>query len=65
MSTDTITAPYRIEMKLAKWENHRTPDDGDPDEIITSSAWYEGGVEITDPVRIAQLEAEHPPTKEE
>lgn len=63
--TETLSGPYRLATKLAKWENGRTPDDGAPDDVLESSTWYEaGGTEITDPQRIAVLEAANPPEGE-
>lgn len=53
--------PYRLATKIAKWENNRTPDDGPPDDVDIQFTWYDGGgVEITDPQRIAYLEAQYP-----
>lgn len=59
--TDTIGGPYRLTTLLKKWENGRTPTDGEPDEIMYNPTWYDiGGIEITDAERIAALEAAYP-----
>ena len=56
---DVIGGPYKVALHLGKWNNHRTPDDGPPDEVIESATWHEvDGAEITDPARIAQLETQ-------
>lgn len=42
---------------VRKWE-HRTPDDGEPDEVVEHSVWTEpDGTLIEDADRIAALEA--------
>ncbi len=55
---DALGRPHKIEGQVAKWENGRTPADGPPDEVDTFAGWVEAdGTEITDPDRIAALEA--------
>jgi hypothetical protein len=50
--------PYREDVMIEKYHNHRTPADGEPDEVVIQSQWYEAdGTMVTDPVRIAALEA--------
>lgn len=58
-NTDQATiGAYRVKVELAKWENHRTPADGPPDEVITVETWHEAdGTEVTDPARAAVLES--------
>lgn len=54
---DTIGAPYKVALLLEKYERHRTPADGEPDEVIASASWHEAdGASVTDPARIAELE---------
>lgn len=52
-----IIGAQKFEAQVAKWENGRTPDDGDPDKIDTESFWMENGEVVSDPSRIAELEA--------
>lgn len=53
----TYIGAYKMGLVLKKWENGRTPEDGEPDEVIVSDQWYEAdGTEIWDPERIAFLE---------
>lgn len=48
----------RHTIHLAKWEHGRTPADGEPDEVLEHTVWTEAdGMPITDPARIAALEA--------
>lgn len=50
--------PYKVERHLAKWEHGRTPDDGPPDAVVSAVSWHDpDGTPITDPTRIADLEA--------
>lgn len=50
--------PYRIHRQLVTWHDGRTPADGPPDAIDDTATWHEAdGTEITDPVRIAALDA--------
>lgn len=58
MENDTIIiGAQKFEARVAKWENERTPDDGAPDRIDTESFWMENGEIVSDPSRIAELEA--------
>lgn len=49
--------PYKEATQVAKWENGRTPEDGEPDDIVTVTRWIENSEVVTDPDRIDQLEA--------
>lgn len=50
--------PMKVQTQLRKWENQRTPGDGEPDEVITQELWLDqDGAVIEDPERIAALEA--------
>lgn len=55
-----ILGPFKAEAKVEKYNPGRTPEDGEPDEVMTVSGWFEAVngeyVPITDPSRIAQLE---------
>lgn len=46
---------------IAKYNNGRTPADGEPDETVEVTGYFErsgdGLIEITDPERIAAIEA--------
>ncbi len=55
---ETVTVgPVRHELAVAKWERHRTPADGAPDETVVVVAWIDGdGTVIDDPERVAALE---------
>lgn len=53
---DTTGGPTRIVRTLARWDNHRTPDDGPPDSEDTAVFWSDENGEITDEARIAELE---------
>lgn len=58
MAQEIAGGPYKMTRQLAKWNNYRTPDTGPPDEVLDAAWWYEpDGTEITDPARIAALEA--------
>jgi hypothetical protein len=55
------TGPYRAAFHLAKYNDGRTPADGDPDEVQIVSQWFDpDGTPIDDDARIAELEAAHP-----
>lgn len=63
MSADTgwPQAAY-IEATVKKWENHRTPDDGEPDAVVTlGGMWvhFPGQTPVTDPAHLAYLEREY------
>jgi len=50
--------PHKYEDEVRMWRNNRTPEDGEPDEVIRLVHWEEAdGTEVTDPARIAELEA--------
>ncbi len=54
---DTLGAPYKVAILLEKYERHRTPADGEPDDVVASAQWHEAdGTPVTDPARIAELE---------
>jgi hypothetical protein len=62
---DDIKVPYKVEFKVATFEGEWTAEqieNGEAPEprIDISSAWYEptpdGPIQITDPVRIQELE---------
>lgn len=61
---ETTTAPYKSQIVVEKWE----PDDDvtqPPSAIETIVSWHESnGEEITDPERIADIEAGASPDKE-
>lgn len=58
MATDTSGGHSKVVMALRKWENGRTPEDGEPDEVVTSEEWVgPDGEPVTDPELIAELEA--------
>lgn len=58
MATDTGQVAVLMQSQIRKWEAGRTPADGDPDEIVLLNQWQElDGTVITDPERIAELEA--------
>ncbi len=43
---------------IEKYHAGRTPDDGPPDEVEEQEIWHEAdGALVTDPVRIAEIEA--------
>jgi hypothetical protein len=51
--------PVRYRAQIEKYGPGRTPDDGDPDEVVTVEQWVDvDGSEITDEARIAALNAE-------
>ena len=53
--------PYRVGIGVAKYNNGRTPDDGEPDEVVFVSQWFErDGTPIDDEQRIAELDAANP-----
>jgi hypothetical protein len=56
-----MSGPYRAGFRLDKYNNDRTPDDGEPDEVIIISKWFEfDGTPIEDEARIADLEERYP-----
>jgi len=58
VATDTGSGHSKVVMALRKWENGRTPEDGEPDEVVTSEEWIgPDGEAVTDPAVIAELEA--------
>lgn len=58
MLVDTMAGPYKARAAVAKYNDGRTPDDGDPDEVVVVEGWFEAdGMEVTDPQRIAEIEA--------
>lgn len=55
---DVTRIGYRVCANVAKWNDGRTPDDGDPDEIIEACQWYDQAMQpIEDSEWIADLEA--------
>lgn len=52
---------HRVHGYVEKWENGRTPADGAPDSVEERVHWHDPvtGEEITDPDRIADLNARH------
>ena len=51
---DVIQHPFRIQTTLEK----RREGESEPYEVVSESSWHEAdGTEITDPDRIAELEA--------
>ena len=44
-------------LRVRKWHPGSDPERDPPDEIVTTEQWIEGGAVVTDPVRIAELEA--------
>lgn len=52
-----IMGAQKFEARVAKWENGRTPEDGEPDGYDSASFWMENGEIVTDHIRIAELEA--------
>ncbi len=63
MNEQATIGTYKQTVHLAKWEHGRGPDDGPPDEVIESETWHESdGSEVTDPARIAVLEAKQQET---
>ncbi len=61
---DLTRAGVREHVRLAKWEDGRTPADGEPDEVVQERVWYSltsvlaGAPEaITDPAWVAELDA--------
>jgi hypothetical protein len=58
---DFFNKPVRIAGRLDKYNNGRTPADGEPDEVEFFYKWFEmDGTEITDPLRIAELDEANP-----
>jgi hypothetical protein len=58
MEREQARAAVKVQAKVKKYENGRTPEDGEPDEIVTQEYWLGlDGLPITDPARIAQLDA--------
>lgn len=48
----------RVRATVATWRAGRTPDDGPPDAVQVAEQWQEpDGTPITDPARVAALEA--------
>lgn len=55
---DNATGPYMLSVQIEKYDNDRTPEDGPPDDVLTVSQWFEAnGEPVTDPARIAELNA--------
>jgi hypothetical protein len=55
---ETPRIGVKVTAQVRKWENGRTPADGDPDEVVVTEHWEEAdGTVITDPARIERLEA--------
>lgn len=51
-------AGVKVQQRVRKWENGRTPVDGEPDEVLVLEHWQDmQGNRITDPDTIARLEA--------
>lgn len=58
---DAMHGPYRASFHLAKYSNGRSPEDGEPDEVVFVSQWFEqDGMPIDDEQRIADLDAANP-----
>lgn len=58
MERDAVGLPYRIATKLVKFASQEAYERGEPDEVIETCEWYEAdGTLVTDPARLAQLEA--------
>jgi hypothetical protein len=56
MTADTIGAPHKITIRVDKHFDGDTSHD--PDETVEVAQWFEAdGSEVTDPARVAQLEA--------
>lgn len=56
MAVDVARYPYRQTVTLEKYIQR--PAEGPPDEVIETEEWFEAdGAPVTDPARIAQLEA--------
>ncbi|MDQ3539956.1 MAG: hypothetical protein M3440_04650 [Chloroflexota bacterium] len=65
MAGDTSQGYNRVESILEKWENHRVPEDGEPDEVMTSFYWADpDGNEVTDDAVIEMLTARYEQNQE-
>jgi hypothetical protein len=54
---DTLTTYSRIDFRVDKWNDNRTPEDGPPDEVVESYEWVgEDGLTVTDPEIVTMLE---------
>lgn len=54
---ETLSVPYKVQAQVAKWNEGRTEADGDPDEVVDVSIYFnEYGEVETDPERIEELE---------
>lgn len=61
---DGLRLAYRETVTLEKYRGR--PEDGAPYEVITTDQWFEAdGTPVTDPARIAQLEAGIPATEDQ
>jgi hypothetical protein len=57
MSEQRTEGPTKVGLHLAKYENGRTPADGEPDSVIERAYWVDvDGTIITNDARIAELE---------
>lgn len=58
MTTTGTAGTWRETYTVSKYENGRTPADGDPDEVIAMERFFEAdGREVVDAERIAEIRA--------
>lgn len=58
LTHESAKAYMKVAVNLRKWEDNRTPDDGEPDDEILSEFWQDtNGNRVTDPRLIERLEA--------
>lgn len=56
--SDSLSGPYRLGARVEKWNPGQDHTSEPPAEVVETRSWYEAdGTEITDPARLAQLNA--------
>lgn len=53
-----VGVAVRGRMTVRKFREDQNPATDEPDEIVTVNQWIEGGQLVTDPQRIAELDAQ-------
>jgi hypothetical protein len=49
---------HKLSIAVRKWGPDKNPEADEPDEVLVRESWHEAdGAEVTDPARIAELEA--------
>lgn len=55
--TDELRGYKRVEFRVDKWDNHRTPEDGPPDSVDLTYEWCgPDGETVTDATIIGALD---------